>query len=320
MKALPMQKRHLLIARDLPGLPTENETSSVQTPSVIRTPVWLDDPPGAYLLYFAHHWGASIRLAAANHPTGPWRLVSTNVLHMDDVGPALAPDNPNGPVRRHIASPDVHIDDDNQMLRMYFHGPVTTEIAGHLPTWGAYPNFDQYTLVAMSSNGRNFQPTILRSAISPSYHRGFVWDDCWYGLSMPSRLVRSSDGFTGFEYGPTLFDDPEIRHAGVLIDGHVLRVWFTRVGDAPERILETQVDLRGNWTSWSPSEPTEVLRPVEAWEGADIQVEPSIRGPAFERENGLRDPFVLDDGDARWLFYAAAGEFAIGVVRLPDAL
>ena len=35
-------------------------------------------------------------------------------------------------------------------------------------------------------------------------------------------------------------------------------------------------------------------------------------------QNGLRDPFVFDDGEERWLFYAAAGEFALGVTRLPD--
>ena len=39
----------------------------------------------------------------------------------------------------------------------------------------------------------------------------------------------------------------------------------------------------------------------------------------FQPQNGLRDPFVLDDDDERWLYYAAAGEFALGVVPLPEA-
>jgi hypothetical protein len=135
---------------------------------------------------------------------------------------------------------------------------------------------------------------------------------------MPSQLVRSADGLSGFEYGPTLFDDVEIRHSGVLVDGHHLRIWFTRAGDAPERIMGCQVDLRGDWTGWTPSEPVEVLRPAESWEGADLPVEPTTRGPAFQPQNGLRDPFVLDDDGERWLYYAAAGEFALGVVRLPE--
>jgi hypothetical protein len=46
---------------------------------------------------------------------------------------------------------------------------------------------------------------------------------------------------------------------------------------------------------------------------------PTTRGPAFQPQNGLRDPFVLDDDGERWLYYAAAGEFALGVVPLPEA-
>jgi hypothetical protein len=46
---------------------------------------------------------------------------------------------------------------------------------------------------------------------------------------------------------------------------------------------------------------------------------PTVRGPAFQPQNGLRDPFVLDDDGERWLYYAAAGEFALGVVPLPEA-
>ena len=41
---------------------------------------------------------------------------------------------------------------------------------------------------------------------------------------------------------------------------------------------------------------------------------------AASRQNGLRDPYVLAyvlaDGGRRWLFYAAAGEDAIGVTEI----
>lgn len=37
---------------------------------------------------------------------------------------------------------------------------------------------------------------------------------------------------------------------------------------------------------------------------------------AANRQNGLRDPYVLADGGRRWLFYAAAGEDAIGVTEI----
>ena len=40
------------------------------------------------------------------------------------------------------------------------------------------------------------------------------------------------------------------------------------------------------------------------------------RGLAAGRQNGLRDPCVLGDESKRWLFYAAAGEDALGVTEI----
>lgn len=58
---------------------------------------------------------------------------------------------------------------------------------------------------------------------------------------------------------------------------------------------------------------SEVMRPVDPWEGAD---EPVARGLAASPQNGPRDPCVLEDGGRRWLYYAASGEHAIGVTEL----
>jgi hypothetical protein len=38
---------------------------------VIRVPDWVENPLGAYYLYFAHHKGDHIRLAYARDPAGP---------------------------------------------------------------------------------------------------------------------------------------------------------------------------------------------------------------------------------------------------------
>lgn len=59
-------RRHRLIDSETPGVPREEGRFNVNGPSVVRTPEWMPDPPGAYLMYFAHHMGASIRLAAAD--------------------------------------------------------------------------------------------------------------------------------------------------------------------------------------------------------------------------------------------------------------
>ena len=69
--------------------------------------------------------------------------------------------------------------------------------------------------------------------------------------------------------------------------GAELEVFWTRVGDAPERILRSRVSIAGPWKRWCEiGEPVEVLRPEHAHEGADEPV------------NQLRDPCLFcDPGD-----------------------
>ena len=61
---------------------------------------------------------------------------------------------------------------------------------------------------------------------------------------------------------------------------------------------------------------SEVMRPVEMWQGADDPLEPVAGGLVASPQNGLRDPCVLADGGRRWLYHAASGEHAIGVTEL----
>ena len=278
-------------------------------PSVLAAPGWMPDPPGRYLMYFAHHVGQSIRLAAAEEPTGPWRMVEPDVLNVDDTPSDRLP---------HIASPDVHADESGQRFVMYFHGMVPESVGGHLPCWGDYPSLNQKTMVATSSSGRGFDLVEPVTAVAPSYLRMFDGGDAWYGVAMPSQVVRSPDGLRGFEYGPMLFDDEEIRHCCVSYraERQEFEMLFTRCFEAPERIYRTVVDTSGDWRQWAPGPVHEVMRPVEPWEGAQEPLKPVPRGLARGPQNGLRDPFVLDGDGRRWLFYAASGEHAIGVTEL----
>jgi hypothetical protein len=80
-------------------------------PSLIKIPEWVPNPLGKYYLYFGHHDGKYVRLAYSDDLTGPWRIHTPGAL-------ALEESNFAG----HIASPDVHIDNESQQIRMYFHG------------------------------------------------------------------------------------------------------------------------------------------------------------------------------------------------------
>lgn len=135
---------------------------------------------------------------------------------------------------------------------------------------------------------------------------------------MPGQFYRSKDGISDFEQGPLLFNT-NMRHAALLKRDATLYVFRTRVGDAPERILLSTIELREDWSDWTPTEPVEVLRPERAWEGAGAPLEPSVRSVAYAKVNQLRDPAIYVEGDRTYLLYAAAGESGIAVAELTSS-
>ncbi|MEM8707339.1 MAG: hypothetical protein AAGE98_12830, partial [Actinomycetota bacterium] len=305
--------------------------TNIQGPSVIRVPHWLPNPLGRYYCYFADHKGSFIRLAFADEVEGPWTVHVPGSLHLADsgfptqdlplddatfdriaaryreaLGDQMPADIRDDLVAAHIASPDVHVDDERREIVMYLHG---------LETLG-----DQRTRVALSGDGVTFRA--LPDTQGPSYFRCFSLDGWWYALAMPGRFFRSRDGRTDFEEGPRLFD-ASMRHSAVRVvdgpSGRELEVFWTRVGDAPERIVRTRVAIEGDWTGWHElGEPVDVLRPERSYEGADEPCEPSRRGAVNHAVNQVRDPCLFRDPDRGgwWLFYAVAGESGIALARL----
>ena len=70
----------------------------------------------------------------------------------------------------------------------------------------------------------------------------------------------SPDGFAPFEPGPTPLD-PRTRHTAVLRRGDRLHLFWSRIGDAPERLFHGVVDLAGDWRDWRLDGAREILRP-----------------------------------------------------------
>ena len=95
-------------------------------------------------------------------------------------------------------------------------------------------------------------------------------------------------------------------------------MFYTRWGDAPERIVASYIDLTPDWNKWALSPPVPVLRPSGAEEGADQALRPSRKGAAKGPLHELRDPFIFVDGEDSWLYYSIAGEQGISAVRLVD--
>ena len=298
---------------------------NIQGPSLIEVPDWVEDRLGRYYLYFADHKGLYIRLAYADDLLGPWTIHPPGSLQIADsyflteppeVAPEVAARLRASQERRgvpmshdglfeatapHIASPDVHVDDANRRIVMYFHGldDVST----------------QTTRVATSPDGIDFETRPER--LGRTYMRVFEHGGYTYALSMPGQFYRSRDPLGGFEQGPLLFN-ADMRHLALLKRDDTLYVFWTQVGEAPERIKLSTIDLAGDWMTWKETPGVEVLRPEFDWEGADAPLEPSVRSTAYGHVNQLRDPAIFEDaGSGRiFLLYAVAGESGIAIAEV----
>jgi len=316
---------------------------NINGPSMIKVPPWVKKPLGKFYLYFAHHKGDYIKLAYADKPEGPWRIYPDGALHVKDSLFATTPPSSkkitaikglwkrmtatefwtllrvglsarkasqemkekgmavSGEEKPHIASPDVYIDEEKQEIRMYYHGLLDDAV--------------QATRVAVSSDGIHFKSK--KDVISAPYLRVFQYKGLYYGIAMPGLLYRSQDGLSGFEVRPRPLAGVNMRHPALLLKGETLFVFWTKVGDAPESIVYSIMDLRSNdWKDWKLSEPVEVLRPDKPWEGGDLTVEPSLRTEITVRTRQLRDPAVFHDHNKIYLLYSVAGEHAIAIAEL----
>jgi hypothetical protein len=282
----------------LPGQEGEN----INGPSLIRVPAWVQEPLGRYYLYFAHHGGKYIRLAYADDLPGPWKIHAPGVLHVTNA-PAC---------KGHIASPDVIVDNDRREIRMYFHAPARAATG-------------QKSFVALSKDGLHFHPR--DEILGLFYFRVFRHDGWWYALAKGGVLYRSRDGLTGFVPGHNPFpggnlrkgdlNEPGPRHVALLPDKDVLWVYYTSIGDAPERIFRSRVQLAPDWKAWQAVDPEEVLRPQQEWEGAALPVQPSKAAAVKGREHALRDPAIFTDSDGRrYLLYSVAGENGLAIAEL----
>ncbi|MBP7141807.1 MAG: hypothetical protein KBA71_07855 [Opitutaceae bacterium] len=321
IRAERMLDRPLIAPAMLPG----DDGESINGPSLIRVPDWVQNRLGRYYLYFAHHDGKYIRFAYANEISGPWTLLQGGLL---PVGRQQA-------LRGHIASPEAVIDEETRQIYLFTHGP---------PREGGG---SQVSTVAVSPDGRTFRD--LGGVVGPAYLRVFRHEGTWYALNGSGTLLQTKKLGMAFHpvgqiigqeilnsIDPWLRGEPgavapdrrpksgdgryDIRHVGTDLHGGRLYVYFSCLNHRPERIIATAVDLRGPPDTWRARGVFEVLQPERPWEGADLPLAYSRGGSTikygYNRVRELRDPAVYREGDEAWLLYSTAGEYGIGLARL----
>ena len=287
-----------------------DDGQSINGPSLIKVPDWIENPMGKYYLYFSHHSGKYIRLAYSDYIEGPWKIHEQGSLHMKDC--AECSDILDGPPN-HVASPDVHVDNVNKKIIMYFHCPV-------ILSEDEQKNFAQVqvTMRSASQDGTHF--ITEKNILGDSYFRVFKWKNHHYAIARLGELYSSKDGITNFKKlgNPFLkIQNPSmIRHIAVLLRDDNVYVFYSRLGDMPERILMSKIPMTDDWDSWTPSEPITVLEPALDYEGVNLPLSKSLNGASKVPVRELRDPAIFEENGKVYLLYSIAGELGIAIAEL----
>ncbi|MEI6139150.1 MAG: hypothetical protein WCP85_07790 [Mariniphaga sp.] len=292
-----------------PEMLKNGDGANINGPSLIKVPDWIKSPLGKYYLYFAHHQGKYIRLAYADNLKGPWKIYEKGTLKRED---CFFDDGTNKLKVNHIASPDVLIDSEKKELVMYFHIS-----AGKTPAGKPTP---QVTLRATSKNGLDFQPAT--EILGESYFRVFKWENQFFAMAK-AGLYRSANGFSKFEKGPDTFlkinennGDIHLRHLALLQKGNLMYIFYSRIGDAPEHIQYSKMELTGDWKSWVATAPKSLLGPSKEYEGVAYPIKKSVSGASKTPVHELRDPAIFEEDGKTYLLYSVSGELGIAIAEL----
>jgi hypothetical protein len=300
--------------------------SNVNGPTVIRVPDWVQRPLGRYYMYFANHMGEFIRLAYADSITGPWKIHEPGVLHVRDTAlsrPGPDPTEALADFYTHVASPEILIDHQQKRFVMWVHGWWTNgenwpANPGAARAWAQKSGYAQFTQAAISTDGLQFDasPAITRAP----YIRVVQHGDSYLGVSRLGRLSRAKDPLATFELGPNPFRDGSyagrIRHVALVMRANRLFVFFTAIGDTPERVMLSTIDLAGDWSTWRASAPIDVLQPERGYECTFHPNAPSESGDIAVPVRQIRDPFVFEEAGRSYLFYSICGEQGIAAAEI----
>ncbi|MFW5693240.1 MAG: hypothetical protein ACOCWL_03400 [Thermoguttaceae bacterium] len=310
---------------------------NINGPSMIRVPDWIPPadrphPDARYYLYFADHNGAFIRMGWAARIDGPYTLFGQYLLAEGkprgvlDLGRERRKPLDNGlELRGHVASPDVHVNDRLRRIEMVFHAPAYHDGSA----------IGQKSFAAVSRNGLDFNGGIAPVALGFAYFRVFAWGGEWYAVASRGALYKArdpADPFTppaGFDFsqelwlpqGKTPSDNPfqraidaaraagrlpaaveRARHFAVEATGaDGLRFLYTRVGDAPERIVASTLSQPpADLAQWKPSFPPQGTGPGRLSRFSRRPGHVAQSASNYRRENGTV-PFACsgEDGPRR---------------------
>ena len=320
-----------------------DDGENINGPSMIRIPDWIPanrraNPNAQYYLYFGHHSGDYIRMAWSRNIEGPYTLYddfrnSGDRGVLDNANDDIFLGNNTRIEENHLSSPDVHVDNENQRIILYFHSGSSFFVNGD-------EQRRQVTWVSTSPYGLEFYDNIEPVHLGTSYFKVFEANGDLYSLDNGSNINRAPSlnnpwrAPNGHDFRDRLWDrnpsghvfqddipvpssELRVRHTGVHVDGDTLLAFYSRRGEFQERIQLSTVDISRDWSQWNPSyPPIEILTANPGWEGGQRTIRNSETSAATN-VNQLRDPDVFQDNDGQlYLLYSGNGEEGIGIAKL----
>jgi len=288
---ITISKRDILIDRSI----FIDNDKNINGASMIKAPDWIKNPLGKYYLYFASHSGKYIRLAYSDKIDGTYKIHKGGTLQLNQTN-----------CRTHIASPDVHIDEDKKKILMYYHGDTDN---------------GQKSFLTHSEDGINFE--LDNKVLGEFYFRVFEYKNKTYSIAKNKNedsVIYQSDSHYG-DFKEIFNILPKSRHTAVYIKDDYLFIFYTLVGDAPEQIYYCKLKLSDDIEDWDVISNHILTPPQFKFEGADSQLIPSNFGSATHRYgelslNELRDPCIFEEDGDVYILYTFNGEAGIALGRL----
>ncbi len=278
---------------------------NINGPCIFKVPYWHRSKLGNYYILFSSHSGHEIQLLYSNFIHGDWIKSNKPIIDLSNFNDAYD----------HIASPDIYIDNKNRQYILYFHARSRSK------------GREQWTFAAVTDDLISYS-RLIDEPIAPFYLKIFKYNQMFYGMCKGGNLWRSKDGLSKFEPGINPFDrklDNElwhndkgsIRHVGLNLVNNKLNIYFSVIGDCPERIIFTSINLEGkDWREWSIGEMYEVIKPEYEYEGSELPLIESNSGPSDIPQRQLRDPHLINENGELYLIYTVCGEFGLALCKL----
>jgi hypothetical protein len=205
-----------------------SEPGDPANPSVIRVPEWIpsNQRPSAsanYYMYYGSHTDDYIRMRWAETLDGPWSTFNLGGTYNghDRRGVFDTDSDPTRDNYDHVFAPDVHVDNVNQRIIMYYHGKnqgPSYDLPSGTRIWRRHDNF-----VATSQYGLNFNDPVEAGGetghgpvshttegvtreviIGPDYQHVFEYKGGFYSVSKRGTLQKAPNPADPWAPHPTL--------------------------------------------------------------------------------------------------------------------